>query len=263
MTLTDREVAVAAARAGADVVRARYRSDLVRHDKGDDDFATDVDVAAERAIAEVLRTERPADRIRGEELGRHGGEDATREWLVDPLCGTRNYAAGTPGVAVNVALVVDGSVTVAAVADPLAGDLLWSDTTGAFSGADRPLRPAGTTRLVDLNLDRLIPRGSGFHVRELLDEPTFVSGFRPRVSSTSLALAWVATGQRAGYVTDGDVAASVHFAAAVHLCQRAGCVVSDLRGGPVAGGRGLVAAADSPMHRALLAALANVRSPLT
>jgi myo-inositol-1(or 4)-monophosphatase len=65
---------------------------------------------------------------------------------------------------------------------------------------------------------------------------------------------WVATGQRAGYVTDGDVRDSVHFAAGLALCEAAGCVVTDLRGGPWGYGvTGLLAAADSETHKALLA----------
>jgi myo-inositol-1(or 4)-monophosphatase len=58
----------------------------------------------------------------------------------------------------------------------------------------------------------------------------FVATFKPRVVSSSLALGWVATGQRAAYVTDGDVRDSVHFAAGIAICEAAGCAVSDLWG---------------------------------
>lgn len=46
-----------------------------------------------------------------------------RQWLVDPLCGTLNYAVGTMLVAVNVALR-DGA---AAVADPFSGEVFFTD----------------------------------------------------------------------------------------------------------------------------------------
>lgn len=38
-----------------------------------------------------------------------------RHWLVDPICGTRNFASGIPLCCVNLALVEGGQVSVAVV----------------------------------------------------------------------------------------------------------------------------------------------------
>jgi myo-inositol-1(or 4)-monophosphatase len=122
---TDAEVATAAARAGAEVVRDRFGTRLGRIDKGAGDFATTADVAAEKAIVDVIRAARPAAAILAEEGGQQGAAGAARQWLVDPLCGTLNYAAGTMLVAVNVALR-DGPGGAAAVADPFTGEILWT-----------------------------------------------------------------------------------------------------------------------------------------
>ncbi len=70
--------------------------------------------------------------------------------------------------------------------------------------------------------------------------------------STTLTLAWVAAGRRAGYVSDGAFIDNVHFAAGIALCQRAGCVVTDLAGTPLHTGRGLIAAADEATHASLV-----------
>ena len=68
-----------------------------------------------------------------------------------------------------------------------------------------------------------------------------------------MALTWVATGQRAAYITDGDMRESVHFAAGLALCEAAGCTVTDLRGhGWGRGATGLIAAADAEIHAALV-----------
>ena len=81
----------------------------------------------------------------------------------------------------------------------------------------------------------------------------FAARFRPRVVSTSLALTWVATGQRAAYITDGDVRESVHFAAGLALCEAAGCTMTDLRGRVwSSGATGLIAAADAETYAVLL-----------
>ena len=82
----------------------------------------------------------------------------------------------------------------------------------------------------------------------------FVDRFRPRVVSTTLAVAWVAAGRRAAYVTDGDLRDSVHFASGIALCQAAGCVVTGIQGQPLhTGPGGLVVAADHQTHASLLA----------
>lgn len=255
-TRSDVEVALAAAAAGAEVVRTAYGGAVTRHAKSARDFATDADLDAERAIMAVLAGERPDDGRIGEESGASGAGAATRRWLVDPLCGTLNFAAETPLVAVNVALV-DGDRTPAAVSeDPLAGEAFWTD--GARShvrsdGADALLVPTARSRLVDVNCDG--PSDRPFLGPQLVADPAFRAAFGTRVLSTTLAVAWVAAGRRAGYVTDGSVVDNVHFAAGVGLCRAAGCVVTDLGGDALHTGRGLIAAADADTHAALLAVI--------
>ncbi|MFF8280692.1 inositol monophosphatase family protein [Streptomyces lateritius] len=249
----DAAVAIAGARAGADVVRSMYGQRLNRIDKGAGDFATTADVEAEMAILGIIRAARPDDAVLGEEGGQQGTTGAVRQWLVDPLCGTLNYAVGNMLVAVNVALH-EGA---AAVADPFSEEVFFSDGETAWvrhDGADALLMPTPASRLVDVNLDPPFPSAPGFRAVDLLGHPEFVERFRPRVVSTTLALAWVAAGKRAAYVTDGgDLSRSVHFAAGIALCRAAGCVVTGIDGAPIGeAGRGLVVAADDETHGLLM-----------
>ncbi|MEU2615484.1 inositol monophosphatase family protein [Micromonospora sp. NPDC007271] len=259
MSIMDRDVAIAAAEAGAAVVRARYGTPLARVDKSGGDFATAADIEAEQTILDVIRAARPDDAVHGEESGRTGADDAERTWLVDPLCGTLNFAARMPLVAVNVALRTgsDAGATVAASADPFAGEVFWTDGGPAQvrrDGVDERLTPSAETGLVDVNLDPPFPNGPAFRAVRLLAHPEFVARFRPRVVSTTLAVAWVAAGRRAAYVTDGQLRDSVHFAAGIALCRAAGCVVTGIDGQPLhTGAGGLLVAADHDTHRALLA----------
>ncbi|WP_269858142.1 inositol monophosphatase family protein [Streptomyces sp. RPT161] len=256
----DAEVAIAGARAGAEVVRNMYGQRLTRIDKGVGDFATAADVEAEKMILRVIRAARPGDAVLGEEGGQQGAADAVRQWLVDPLCGTLNYAAGNMLVAVNVALR-NGA---AAVADPFSREVFFTDGETAWvrhDGGDEQLAPTPATQLVDVNLDPPFPSASGFRAVDLLAHPEFGERFRPRVVSTTLALAWVAAGKRAAYVTDGGgLSGSVHFAAGIALCRAAGCVVTGIDGAPIGqAGRGLVAAADAETH-GLLMSMIRIRS---
>lgn len=252
MSEIDAELAVRAAEAGSDVVRSLYGRRLERIAKSANDFATEADVAAERAIMDILRNARPDDGFVGEELGSTAGTTSGRTWLVDPLCGTLNYAARTPLAAVNVALRVGGRISTAAVADPFSAEVFWTDGTTAHvraDGRDEPLVPDPANRLVDVNLDPPFPNQDRFRTARLLHDEAFLSRFRPRVLSTTLALAWVAAGRRAAYVTDGDLRDSVHFSSGIALCQAAGCVVTGLAGQPLhTGVHGLVAAADARTH---------------
>ncbi|MFD8478407.1 inositol monophosphatase family protein [Kitasatospora sp. NPDC059673] len=252
----DAELARRAAEAGAEAVRAHAWATVERHHKGGGDFATAADLAAEGAILDLLRAARPGDAFTGEESGRTGAADADRRWLIDPLCGTLNYAVGTHLVAVNVALREGGRTVAAATADPYTGETYWTDGERALlrhDGHDTPLAPSAESHLVDLNLDPPYPNAAAFRAAHLLTDPDFEAAFHPRVVSSTLAVAWVAAGRRAAYVTDGHLADSVHFAAGLALCQAADCTVTDLRGKPLHSGEGgLLVAADPDTHARLL-----------
>ncbi|GIF14763.1 inositol monophosphatase family protein [Actinoplanes teichomyceticus] len=249
----DHETAIAAALAAAEIIRNRYGHTLDRVDKGGGDFATEADLAAEQAIREVLRTACPDDAVTGEETGASGPSAARRRWLVDPLCGTLNYAVRTPLVAANVALRDGDRVTAAASADPFTGETYWTDGTVArvrhADGTDTPLTPSPVSALVDINLDPPF----AVEPARVIAAPGFRDRFRPRVMSTTLALLWVADGRRAAYLTYGDVSDSVHFAAGIAICAAAGCVVTGADGTAWQNGSGLLVAADAQTHAALLA----------
>ncbi|WP_405425905.1 inositol monophosphatase family protein [Micromonospora sp. NBC_00617] len=263
MSITDQDLVIEAAEAGAAVVRSHYGSSLTRFQKSAGDFATAADIEAEKAIIDVVRTARPDDLVLGEESGRTGNGENDRMWLVDPLCGTLNYAVRNMLASVNVALRAGGQVTVAASADPFTNEVFWTDGAAAYvrrGGSDQRLAPSAESRLVDANLDPPFPNKGVFSAARMLADEGFIEQFRPRVVSTTLAVAWVAAGRRAAYVTDGHLSNSVHFAAGIALCQAAGCVVTGIDGQPIHTGLGgLVVAADEQTHAALLTLVANQR----
>lgn len=255
MGLNDVEVAIAAARAGAEVVASRYGLEHERVAKTSTDFATEADIHAEDAIAKVLDVHRPADARTGEECGDTGPEGMSRRWLIDPLCGTRNFAATTPLFAVNVALVQDGACVAAAVVDPIADELFWTDGARALmrsgGGPDRRLSPAATSRLIEINCDGPLDRP--FIGGPLVHDARLRACYSPRVISSTLGVVWVAAGRRASYVSDGSFEENIHFAAGIAITEAAGCVVTDLAGDPLDAGRGLVVSADPTTHQEVLA----------
>lgn len=247
--LRDVEVAIKAAEVGAAVVRERFGGALSRYAKSPTDFATEADLESERAILDAIRAERPDDAVIGEEYGASG--QAERTWLVDPLCGTLNFAAQNPLFSVNVALRGPAG-DVAAVAQPLTGEIFWTDGTTVGirrDGVDTPATASATSRLVNIDIDA--PAGGEFLGPQLLTDEKLRAAFGLRVFSTTLALAWVAVGRQAAYVTDGTLSDSVHFTAGIVLCQAAGATITDLHGDPLHTSTGLIAAATAETHQQL------------
>src|SRR6187455_1814029 len=90
-----------------------HRADSAVQKKGND-FATEVDLAIERRVVEALRRETGIE-VHGEEFG--GADvDSPLVWVLDPIDGTINYAAGLPTAAILLGLMRDGQ--------PVAG-LTW------------------------------------------------------------------------------------------------------------------------------------------
>lgn len=253
MSLSDHEVAIAAAVAGADVVRRDYGTESVRYAKSATDFATQTDLDAETAIMQVIATHRPADLRTGEESGDSGDDVGSgRRWLIDPLCGTLNFAAATPLVVINVALLEGGRARAAAAVDPIAGETFWTDGSKAFVRRedDAALQPDSVSRLVEINCDGPLDRP--FVGGQLVCDASLRASFGPRVISSTLGVVWVAAGRRAAYISDGALRNNLHFAAGIAIAEAAGCIVTDLVGQPLLAGRGLVVSADEITHRAML-----------
>ncbi|KAJ6436459.1 DNA topoisomerase 2 [Purpureocillium lavendulum] len=123
-------------------------------DKGANDFATQADITSEEHIVAVIRRERPGDGIIAEESGILAPPDSSngRVWLVDPLCGTVNYAAHTHEIAVNVALQNKvGQPVAAAVAHPSSAEVFWTGGTSAY------IRRGGFDAMLGLRLPKLLP----------------------------------------------------------------------------------------------------------
>jgi fructose-1,6-bisphosphatase/inositol monophosphatase family enzyme len=95
------------------------------HTKVGRDVVTDTDVAVEDHLRRSL-TSAFGWPVIGEERGGTVPVD-TPYWLVDPICGTRNFASAIPLYAVNAAMVENGRVTIAVVGDGSSGDVLVAE----------------------------------------------------------------------------------------------------------------------------------------
>jgi histidinol-phosphatase len=117
LTLADHADAITSARFGALDLRIEHKPDLTP--------VTDADEAVEARLRDVLARQRPADTIFGEE---QGGTPALvgRQWVIDPIDGTKNFVRGVPLWASLIALLHNGVPVVGVVSAPALSRRWWA-----------------------------------------------------------------------------------------------------------------------------------------
>lgn len=93
---------------------------------------TDADESVEAAARDVLAHHRPGDSVVGEEFGGRAVFRG-RQWVLDPIDGTKNFVRGVPVWASLIALLVDGVPVVGVVSAPALQRRWWAGHgLGAF-----------------------------------------------------------------------------------------------------------------------------------
>lgn len=208
-----------------------HRADSAVQKKGND-FATEVDLAIERQVVEALRRETGIE-VHGEEFG--GADvDSPLVWVLDPIDGTFNYAAGSPMAAILLGLMRNG--------EPVAG-LTWIPFTGERFTAvvGKPLHSNGVEQpaLKPVKLSEAIVGLSTFNVdsrgkipgryRLAVIENLSRKCSRMRMhGATGVDFAYTASGTLGGAISFG--AHVWDHAAGVALIRAAGGIVTNLDG---------------------------------
>lgn len=93
-----------------------FGSDIRVDTKPDGTPVTEADQATETALRSEIGSSFPDHAVLGEEEGSTG--DGSHRWILDPIDGTKNYAAGIPIWATLIALEVDGEIVCGVVSAP-------------------------------------------------------------------------------------------------------------------------------------------------
>ncbi|OBF63249.1 inositol monophosphatase [Mycobacterium sp. 852002-50816_SCH5313054-b] len=239
-----------------------HRADSAVAKKGND-FATEIDLAIERQVVTALQATTGIG-VHGEEFG--GADmDSPWVWVLDPVDGTFNYAAGSPMAAILLALLHDG--------DPVAG-LSWlpfiNERYTAVAGGPLVKNGAPQPSLESTELgESLLAVGTfsadsrgrfpGRYRIALLENLSRVSSRLRMHGSTGIDLV---------YVADGIVGAAISFgghvwdhAAGVAQVRAAGGIVTDLAGKPWTPASDSVLAAAPGAHAEILDILGAVGDP--
>jgi myo-inositol-1(or 4)-monophosphatase len=196
------------------------------------DFATEIDLAIEREVVDAL-TSATGIEVHGEEFG---GADVGSPlvWILDPIDGTFNYAAGLPLAAILLGLMRDG--------EPVAG-LTWlpftnERFTGVIGGSLRcneielpPVEPSDLEdAVVGVGTFNVTWRGRfpGRYRLAVIEHLSRVTSRLRIHGATGIDLAYTAAGILGGAISFGDHVWD--HAAGVALVRAAGGIVTDLRG---------------------------------
>lgn len=241
---------------------AGHRADSAVQKKGND-FATEVDLAIERQLVAELESGTGIG-VHGEEFG---GADLTDPlvWVLDPIDGTFNYAAGSPMAAILLGLLRDG--------EPVAG-LTWLPFfgqrysavlgEGLFCNGVRQsrLEPAGLADSI-VGIGTLnVAWGGRFPGRYRLAVFEHLSRVCSKLrmhGATGIDMAFVGAGILGAAISFGDHVWD--HAAGVALIRAAGGIVTDLAGDPWTVSSGSALAAAPGAHEQILEILRHVGPP--
>lgn len=197
------------------------------------DFATEVDLEIESTVRRML-IEETGIPVYGEEAG--GAYTPSAVWIIDPIDGTSNYAAGNPMCAILLSLVLDDQPRIAVSSIPMLYRRLTTIDGESVRVNRRTIPPIG-------DRNRLVAQIGFSSVASPIKSPFSTTvrqrmlGFladgpmRPRITgSVGVDLALTAQG-----IFDGAISFSPYMwdnAAGVAHVRAAGGIVTDVYGEP-------------------------------
>lgn len=253
---SDRRLLRRAVAAAGALALEHFRAGPEPWHKAPGQVVTEADLAVDRLLHDILIGARPDDGWLSEERADDGSRHRRRRvWMVDPIDGTRAFAAGQPEFTISIALLVDGTPLLAAVLNPASGEHFEAQREGGAQLNGTRLQISERRGLAGA---RLLSSRTEMERRDwpaLMPEAQFTP-----MSSLAYKLALVAAGRFDGLISlrashDWDLAA------AALLISEAGGRLSGADGKPLALNQptprhaGLAAAGTTALHRALVARL--------
>ena len=213
------------------------------------DLALREDFESEEKICQVIARLFPDDSIFGEERGLKKGR-SEYVWVVDPLCGTNNYAFGAPFYGISVARTRENDFLYGLIHIPETGDILNAEKgRGAFLNGKRvALKKRNTLG------SSLVLYGNQFAGQSKMKKDFFriaPKAFAMRITgSAAYDAVLVASGRAQARILHNPKL--VDIAAAIVIIKEAGGVVADFNGNTAySGSGGIVLSENSAIQTAL------------
>ncbi|MBU1178230.1 inositol monophosphatase [Patescibacteria group bacterium] len=224
-----------------------------------DDVVSEADKALSKFFTEKIYREYPEHGIQDEEQEDVINPEAEYRWVIDPLDGSRNFAAGVPFWCHLVALRRGGETVMGGVYNPISDSYFFAE-----KGKGAYLNGSKIKVSKQLGIDYAFGVCARAHRRSHADLYAkvlahFATTTKARLGnySTMLGSCYIATGGIDFYVINGGV--DHDYFAPVLLCQEAGAKVTDSDGNPWQAGRSDLVMANPALHAKIMAEISSIR----
>ncbi len=257
----DRSLLSTAVAEAGDIARRHFEKGAKQWQKGPGQIVTEADIAVDHHLRSRLIGARPGDGWLSEEREDDGSRHRRRRvWIVDPIDGTRSFAAGVAEFTISIALAIDGEPVLGSVLNPITSEHFEAVSGRGARLNGEPLRPDRRATVEGAALLASWTEMKKRHWQDVMPEASFTT-----IGSLAYKLALVAAGRFSGLVSlrscnDWDIAA------ALLLLREAGAPVGDGEGRPIrlnkpaSTHRGLVAAGSEALYTLLVKRLATIGS---
>lgn len=202
--------------------------------KGEKDFATEADMEAHRLLCAALCAATPEIPVLSEEASEEERLRISRApayWVVDPIDGTINFAAGSPLCGVAIALIRSGEAELGVLRFPRLEEEYWATRGGgAFADGERLRLPSLAEQ--DPPEESIVCHGALPSPEGAITQKELAMAFlsTQSIGSAALALAWSAKGMFGACLFRSNNAWDMQ--AGCLLVKEAGGVARDWRGQP-------------------------------
>lgn len=206
------EVAISAARAAGDLLRANFGTTLAVNEFAAHDIKLDLDVRSQELITQQLLARFPDHAIYGEE-GIAGNQESPFQWIVDPIDGTVNFFYGIPHFCISIALREQGEIILGVIYDPMRDELWQVERGGPATLNGKEIQVSSRDQLKDAVLSIGFAKSKTTIAAGLPTLEYFVGRARKcrMMGSAALDLAYVSCGRLDAYIESSvslwDVAA--------------------------------------------------------
>ncbi len=231
------EIALEAAHAGAQAIRALAGQERQVTVKGYRDYVTDADFASQKAILAAIETAYPHHTLLTEESTEaHNLTDwqvpSGYWWIIDPLDGTTNFQLGMPTYCVSVAVAHGTSIEAGVIVDPNRGMAFAAARGQGATLNGQPIRVSQRSTLIEAVASCDWPRAPEQRTRAFQIAAQLGNACRSfrSVGSAALGMVYVAAGWTDLYVH--QYIQPWDCAAAALIVQEAGGILVQHDGAP-------------------------------
>ncbi len=250
---TPQEVVRLAIQEAGVLLRDNFYAEKEVRSKGRGNLVTNLDHLVEERTIELLRKEYPHWGVISEEQAEPiRGEDAYT-WILDPVDGTRNYAAALPFYSVALALVKDDQVLLGATYDPMRDELFWAELGKGATLNGQPIHVSAKKTVNDsvLALDMsYMNETAGLGLKMLGALWPGMQSIRI-MGSAALGLCYAACGRVDLYFH--PTLAPWDMAGGILIVREAGGVTTDRQGKPITYRTGEAIASNRDIHADFMA----------